>query len=195
MDKRVSEITRKTTETQIELKLNLDGSGKSNIKTSIAFLDHMLTLFSHHGTFDFELLAKGDIEVDFHHTVEDIGIVLGEAFRKALGNSKGITRFASGLIPMDEALCQMAIDVSNRPYLAFINNFPVAKTGEFDLELVQEFFQAFVNNARITLHINILAGQNMHHMVESCFKAFGILLKQAVTIDEKKNIPSTKGIL
>ncbi len=193
---RKSEITRDTKETKIKLLLNLDGSGKAEINTEIAFFNHMLELFTKHGLFDLELIAKGDIEIDFHHTVEDIGICLGNAFKSALGEAKGITRYSSGLIAMDEALTQIAIDISGRPYLSFNAPNLLGKTGDFDLDLLKEFFLAFVNNAKITLHINVLAGDNMHHIAESCFKGLGIELDEAVKIDERKtDIPSTKGNL
>lgn len=189
-------MTRKTNETNIDLHFQIDGSGQSTIQTGIPFFDHMLHLFVVHGLFDMKLKAVGDIDVDGHHTVEDIGICLGSAFREALGDGTGICRYASGLIPMDEALCQIAIDISNRPYLAFHSQFALEKVGTFDLELVKEFFTAFVNNARVSLHIQILSGENMHHIAESCFKAFGIILDRATQLDPRKsNIPSTKGVL
>jgi imidazoleglycerol-phosphate dehydratase len=195
--KRIAKINRKTSETIIQLSLNLDGEGKSKIATGIPFFDHMLTLFSRHGLFDLDVMVKGDIEVDFHHSVEDVGICLGQAFQQAIGDAKGITRYASGLIPMDEALCQLAIDMSGRSFLVFNADFPKSKIGEFDAELVKEFFQAFTSNAKLTLHLTLLAGENLHHMAEGCFKALGIILSQAVRIDPRKanQIPSTKGLL
>lgn len=194
--KREAQVKRKTTETNIQLTWDLDGTGKAQIQTGIAFLDHMLQLFALHGLFDLKITARGDLDVDYHHTVEDVGICLGTAFKEALGSGQGITRYASGLIPMDESLCQMAIDISNRPYFSFSNPFACEKVGGFDLELIKEFFIAFVNNAKITLHISILSGENSHHIAESCFKAFGVLLDEATQLDKrKKRIPSTKGVL
>jgi len=188
---------RKTKETDIQLTLILDGKGDTLIKTGIGFFDHMLTLFAVHGLFDLSIQAKGDLEVDDHHTVEDIGICLGLAFREAIGNGAGINRYASGIFPMDESLCQIAVDISNRPYLGFKIDFPFEKTGRFDMQLVKEFFQAFVTNAKISLHIQVLTGENMHHIAESCFKACGVVLDQATQLDPRKNqlIPSTKGVL
>ncbi len=196
MTERSARCSRKTKETDISLSFTIEGQGPSTIQTGIPFFDHMLDLFSHHGLFEMNLAVKGDIQVDFHHTVEDVGICLGQVFREALGNASGIQRYASGLIPMDEALVQIAIDISGRPYLHFKSNFPKAKVGEFDVELVEEFFRAFATNARITMHMDVLHGVNLHHMIEGCFKGFGVLLDQASQIDpRKKNIPSTKGVL
>ena len=156
----------------------------------------MLDLFTKHGQFDLDLKLNGDIDVDYHHSVEDVGICLGQAFRKAIDSANGIYRYASGLVPMDESLCEIAIDISNRPYLHFSAAFPQPKVGQFDVELVEEFFRAFTNNARITLHMSVKYGQNSHHMIEACFKALGIHLNHASRIDEnRKGIPSTKGIL
>lgn len=178
------------------MTFGLDGDGTSSIHTGIPFFDHMLDLFTTHGLFNLDLRVKGDLAVDFHHSVEDVGICLGQAFRENIQDAKGIARFASGLIPMDESLCQIAIDVSNRPYLHFQANYPQSKVGTFDVELIEEFFRAFTNNAKISLHINLLTGQNAHHLIESCFKGFGVCLDQATIIDpRKKNIPSTKGVL
>ncbi len=194
---RIGKQNRKTNETEIQLTWNLDGSGKFDGKSGVGFLDHMLDLFAAHGLFDIELKMKGDLQIDGHHSVEDLGICLGLAFKEALGDAKGIRRYASGIIPMDESACQMAIDISNRPFLNFAAELPKAKVGEFETELVQEFFQAFVSNARITLHIWVLAGSNLHHIVESVFKAFGMLLRQALETDPRRaeQVPSTKGIL
>ena len=193
---RQAQIKRHTNETQIQLKLTIEGSGKTSLQTGIPFFDHMLNLMAVHGLFDLDVAAKGDIEVDFHHTVEDVGICLGQAFREALGDAKGIQRYASGLLPMDESLCQMAIDISNRPHLTFIADFPKSKVGSFDVELAQEFFVAFVNNARITLHVQILQGTNLHHMIEACFKAFGVYFSQALAVNPRKiGVPSTKGVM
>lgn len=189
-------IKRETKETSIELDLNIDGEGKSNIQTGIGFFDHMLDLFTNHGLFDLNVTVKGDLHIDFHHSVEDVGICLGIAFKEALGDCKGITRFANVLVPMDEALCQCAIDICNRPYLGFDHNFDKEKVGEFDAELVEEFLNAFVNNARLSLHMTILKGTNTHHKIESCFKALGQCLDKATQFDiRKKDVPSTKGIL
>ncbi len=189
-------ISRKTNETAITLALTIDGTGKSTLNTGIGFFNHMLELFAKHGLFDLDITVKGDLDVDFHHTVEDVGICLGQAFHKALGDNKGITRYSDGLIPMDEALCQCAIDISNRPHLTFTHNLNNEKVGQFDCELVDEFFRAFINNARLSLHLNLLAGFNTHHKIEACFKAFGVCLDRATIIDPRKpGIPSTKGLL
>jgi imidazoleglycerol-phosphate dehydratase len=196
MVQRKAEISRKTQETQIAVSLNLDGTGKSKIETPAGFFNHMLILFSRHGLFDLELSAIGDVDVDFHHLVEDTGIVLGKAFIKALGDKKGLKRYGSFYVPMDEALAFSAIDISGRAYLYFDAEFKKDKVGDFDVELVEEFYRAFVNNAFITTHLEIIRGHNTHHMIEALFKAFGRALRDAVTIDEKEQgIPSTKGIL
>lgn len=194
---RLGQINRKTNETDIQLSLNLDGKGVSTLQTGIGFFDHMLTLFSKHGRFDLTLAVKGDLEVDFHHTVEDVGICLGQVFREALGDARGITRYASLRLPMDEALCDIAIDVSNRPVLIFNADLPKTKIGEFDTELMKEFFQAFVSHSRVTLHVDLVRGDNLHHCCEACFKALGVVLRDAVAIDPKRadEIPSTKGLL
>lgn len=193
---RKAQIKRHTNETQVQLTLNIDGSGKTAIQTGVSFFDHMLNLMAVHGLFDLDIQAKGDLDVDFHHTVEDVGICLGQALREALGDARGIQRYASGLLPMDESLCQMAIDISNRPHLTFIADFPKAKVGAFDVELAQEFFVALVNNARITLHVNVLQGTNLHHMMEACFKALGVYLSQALAVNPRKTgVPSTKGVM
>jgi len=193
---RQATINRKTKETDVKLKLNLDGSGKADIQTGIPFLDHMLDLFTKHGGFDLTLKVKGDIEVDFHHTTEDIGICLGLALKEALGDYKGISRYAFELLPMDESLVQVALDISNRACLMFSADFPKSKVGTFDVELVEEFFHAFANNARLTLHVDVLRGTNLHHMIEACFKGLARALKKAVYKDPKnKQIPSTKGVL
>ncbi|MBT5855693.1 imidazoleglycerol-phosphate dehydratase HisB [bacterium] len=196
MSTRQASISRDTKETQIQLDFTVDGDCKSDIKTGIGFLDHMLDLFTVHGLFDLKLRVNGDLEIDGHHTTEDVAICLGKALSEALNDSKGIHRYASGLIPMDEALCQIALDISGRPHLDFEGDFPKGKVGDFDVELVEEFFRAFVNNARVTLHINVLKGGNLHHMIEACFKAFGVILDRATQIDtRKKGVPSTKGVL
>jgi len=196
MAKRTSTIKRKTGETNISLSLNVDGKGKSAIKTGIPFFDHMLTLFAKHGIFDLKLAAKGDIEVDYHHTVEDVGICLGQAFKKALGEKAGIVRYGESKVPMDEALAEVVIDISGRPHLTY--NVPIKKTKfiDFDVEVVKEFFEAFVLNAGITIHVNLIRGSNMHHIIEAIFKAFAVTLSKACEINpRKKGVPSTKGIL
>ncbi len=189
-------IKRDTTETRIELTFALDGDGSSTVNTGLPFLDHMLTLFSKHGYFNLDVTVDGDIEVDGHHTTEDLAICLGQAFKEALGDGAGIMRYASGTIPMDEALCQCAIDISNRPSLIFNADLPKTKVGTFDVELVEEFFNAFVSNARIALHIDLIRGNNLHHMIEAIFKAFAVVLSQAASKHpDRTDIPSTKGVL
>lgn len=194
---RTAIIDRKTAETDIKLELNLDGSGKSCVDTGCGFLDHMLTLLASHGRFDLTVACKGDINVDDHHTVEDIGICLGQAFNNALGEKRGITRYGSFILPMDEALILCAIDISGRSYLGYDLNIPTEKIGTFDSELVEEFFLGFVRNCPMSLHIRKLAGTNSHHIVEGCFKAVARALRIAVSVDEKcpNEIPSTKGVL
>lgn len=193
---RTSKINRKTSETDITVGLDLDGKGESDIQTPIPFLDHMLAQISRHGMFDLAIKAKGDTHIDFHHTVEDIGITLGQAFEKALGDKKGIRRYADVSLPLNEALAQCVVDISGRPYLVFNVNLPKAKIGEFDVELVAEFFQAFASNSGITLHINSPYWTNLHHIVEAIFKAFARALDQASLLDKRSDqIPSTKGRL
>lgn len=194
---RTAEIIRKTAETDILLKLNLDGTGASVIDSGCGFLDHMLTLFSKHGRFDLELNCKGDTYVDDHHTVEDIGIALGQAFKAALGDKKGIYRYGDKVLPMDETLILAAVDLSGRGYLNFDLQIPTQKVGTFDTELVEEFWLGFIRNAECTLHICQLAGSNSHHIIEGAFKCVGRILKQAVAIDPAfaDEIPSTKGVL
>lgn len=194
---RISEITRKTAETDITLILELDGEGKSKIDSGCAFLDHMLTLLSAHGRFNLELKCKGDCEVDYHHTAEDIGICLGEAFAKALGDKKGIERYGSAIIPMDEALLLSAIDFSGRPNLSYSLEIPSQKVGDFDTELVEEFWLGFVRKAGCSLHLRQLDGKNSHHIIEGAFKATARALKMAVAVDTARanEIPSTKGVL
>ncbi len=193
---RKAEVRRKTKETAVVLKLNLDGSGKRSIVTGIPFFDHMLSLFAYHSRTDLSLKAKGDIGVDAHHTVEDVGICLGDGIRKALGEAKGIQRYGMAMIPMDETLVSVAVDLSMRPYLVLQMKLRRSKIGTFDPELVEEFFKALCNHARITLHINLLYGRNSHHMVEAVFKGFGRALREAVSFDERASeIPSTKGML
>ena len=193
---RKAEVNRKTKETKISLKLDLDGSGKHSIDTGVPFFDHMLGLLAYHSRMDLFLKAKGDIGVDAHHTVEDAGICLGDGMRKALGEGKGIQRYGMALIPMDEALGSVALDFSMRPWLVFHMKLKRLRIGTFDLELVEEFFKALCNHGRMTLHINLLYGRNSHHMVEAVFKGFGRALRQAVSFDERSSgVPSTKGIL
>ena len=190
-------INRKTNETDIRLKLELDGSGKSCIDTGCGFLDHMLTLFAAHSRFDLILTCRGDVQVDDHHTVEDIGIALGEAFDKALGDKKGIMRYADTILPMDESLILTAVDLSGRSHLSYSLDIPTEKVGTFDTELCEEFFAAFVRSAKCTLHIRKISGTNSHHIIEGAFKSFARTLSCAVKIDGafKDEIPSTKGVL
>ena len=186
-----------TVATDIIIKMNLDGTGKSEIDTGVGFFDHMLTLFASHGMFDLKVKCNGDLNVDAHHTVEDVGICLGKAFEEAMGDKKGIKRFADKTIPMDEALVLVATDISGRPYLGFSLDVPAKRVGNFDTELVSEFFYSFVRNAKLTLHINKLAGKNTHHIIEGCFKAFGRVMDEATLIDPRRAdvLPSTKGVL
>ena len=194
---RKARIERKTTETELSVAVDLDGTGRYEVKTGIGFLDHMLEQLARHSLIDIELVAKGDLHIDFHHTAEDSGIAIGKAVAKALGDRKGIRRYASVFLPMDEALTRAAIDVSGRPYLVFKVDFSAPKIGEFDTELVREWFQAFAMNAGITLHVETLYGDNNHHIAESCFKALARSLREAIEIDprQKDRIPSTKGSL
>jgi len=194
---RTAEISRKTAETDIRLKLDLDGQGNSVIKTGCGFFDHMLTLFAKHGRFDLEVECIGDTYVDYHHTVEDIGIVLGKAFCQALDEKRGIVRYGNFILPMDESLIMTAVDISGRAYLGYSLNIPTQKVGDFDTELVEEFFIAFCNNAGLNLHIRQLAGSNSHHIIEGTFKSVARSLKAAVAVDEafRDEIPSTKGVL
>lgn len=194
---RTAEINRKTTETDIALTLCLDGAGKSEIDTGCGFLDHMLTLFARHGGFDLKVKCVGDTFVDYHHTAEDIGICLGEAFRKALGDMKGIYRYGSMILPMDESLILTAVDISGRSHLTYKLQIPTEKVGDFDTELVKEFFEAFTRKAELTLHIKQLEGENSHHIIEGTFKSLARTMKQAVAIDEKNkdSVPSTKGVI
>ena len=194
---RQSEIKRKTAETDIAIKLDIDGSGQGTISTGVGFLDHMLTLFSRHGRFDLDVTCKGDTYVDDHHSVEDIGIALGQAFREALGDKRGICRYGDIILPMDEALILVSLDVSGRGMLCFNANFRTEKIGTFDTQLVEEFFIAFSTNSGITLHIRQLDGRNSHHIAEGMFKAVARALRKAVDLDPKASgeIPSTKGVL
>ena len=194
---RNAQIERKTAETAISLSLELDGSGQSEIKTGCGFLDHMLTLFASHGRFDLTVEAVGDTHVDDHHTVEDVGICLGSAFAKALGDKRGITRYGSVILPMDEALILSAVDLSGRAYLGYALEIPTAKVGTFDTELCEEFFAAFTREVRLSLHLQQLAGKNSHHIIEGAFKATARALRAAVSIDaaHADEVPSTKGVL
>ena len=196
MNKRSYNTKRKTGETDIEVSFLIEGKGSSNIETGIGFLDHMLTLFSKHGGFDLVVKAKGDLNVDSHHTIEDIGIVLGQCIREASGDRKGIKRYGTTFLPMDEAMAMVSVDVSGRPYLVFEAALTTEKLGDFDTEMTEEFFRALAFNAGITLHAKILYGKNTHHMIEALFKGTARALKEALTEDEAiKGVMSTKGIL
>lgn len=190
-------VSRKTSETDISLSLNIDGTGVYDIDTGCGFLNHMLELFTRHGGFDIKILCKGDIDVDYHHTAEDVAIVLGTAFKNAVGDAKGINRYGSMLLPMDEALVLCAVDFSGRACLVYNVNIPTQKVGDFDTELVEEFFAAFCRNAGITLHLRSIDGTNSHHIIEAAFKAVARALASALSINEKfkDQIPSTKGTL
>ncbi len=196
MTARASEVARKTKETDVRVELRVDGRGEGRIATTVPFFDHMLTLFSRHGLFDLTVQAKGDTDVDFHHVVEDVGIVLGEAFRKALGDMAGITRYGHAVVPMIEALAAVTVDVSARPHLVFRCETGKEKVGVFDLELVEEFLRAFSQSSGICLHVNVPYGSNAHHTVEAVFKALARALSSAVRIDPRiPGVPSTKGVL
>lgn len=194
---RKTRLDRKTKETFIEIELNLDGSGMSEIDTGIPFMDHMLTLMAAHGFLDLRLNARGDIEVDSHHTVEDLGIALGKAIQQALGEKQGIRRYGQSLVPMDEALSRVVVDISNRPFLAYRVDRASGLTGTFDIALLKEFFRALVNNAGVTMHVDLFAGEDAHHIAESIFKAFGRALDQAAGPEDRLGgqVPSTKGVL
>ncbi|MFC5471456.1 imidazoleglycerol-phosphate dehydratase HisB [Cohnella suwonensis] len=193
---RSSAVSRKTNETDIQLALGVDGSGEVSIETDVPFLNHMLDLFAKHGQFDLKVEARGDVDIDDHHTVEDIGICLGQALREALGDKAGIKRYASVFVPMDEALAQVVIDISNRPHFELHADFPSATVGSFSVELVHEFLWKLALEARITLHVIVHYGRNTHHMVEAVFKALGRALDEATSIDPRvKGVPSTKGVL
>ncbi len=194
---RQASIERNTNETQITTTINLDGSGKYDVETGVGFLDHMIEQLSRHSLMDITLRAKGDLHIDFHHTAEDVGIALGQAFKQALGDRKGIRRYGSCLLPMDEALSRVALDLSNRPYLVWNVTFDRDKIGDMDTELFREWFQAFAFNAGMTLHVDQIHGFNNHHIVESCFKALARSIREAIEIDPRKadEVPSTKGVL
>jgi len=194
---RTAKIERKTKETDIKVSLNIDGGGTYAIDTSIPFLDHMLSLMSKHGLFDVKIKAKGDIDVDYHHTIEDVGIVVGKALKQALGDMKGITRYGQASVPMDESLAVVTLDISGRPYLVYKVEFPKrSRVKNFDPDLIEDFLQAFVSNCAITLHVEAPYGRNTHHIIEAIFKALGRALRQAATIDPRvKGVPSTKKML
>ena len=194
---RTASLQRKTNETDIQLSLNLDGNGQVEVSTGVGFLDHMLDLLGRHANIDLSVEAKGDLHIDFHHTTEDIGIVLGQALKEALGDKAGIHRYGSFYLPMDEALSRVVIDLSNRPFLVWKTDFPSHKIGEMDTELFREFFQAFASAAGATLHVETLYGVNSHHIAESCFKGLGRALREAIAIDPaiEGRVPSTKGAL
>ena len=193
---RKAEVSRNTRETRVEVKLNLDGSGRSAIDTGVPFLDHMLEQVARHGALDLEISAKGDLHIDAHHTVEDIGITLGQAFAKAVGAKEGVSRYGHAYVPLDEALSRAVVDLSGRPGLEYRMNFSRARIGDFDVDLVHEFFQGFVNHALVTLHLENLSGANAHHQAETAFKAFARALRAAVELDPRvAGVPSTKGSL
>ena len=194
---RQAQVTRNTLETQIEVQLNLDGSGKSRLATGVGFFDHMLDQVARHGMVDLDVEAKGDLHIDAHHTVEDVGITLGQAFTKAIGDKKGVRRYGHAYVPLDEALSRVVIDLSGRPGLEYSVDYARGLIGEFDVDLVHEFFQGFVNHALVTLHIDNLKGRNAHHQAETIFKAFGRALRMAVELDARASgtLPSTKGSL
>ncbi len=193
---RMATIERKTSETDITVRLNVDGTGESKIETGVGFFDHMLTLFARHGLFDLEVSAKGDLQVDGHHTVEDVGICLGQAFDQALGGKEGISRYGFFILPMDEALATVSIDISGRPFLAYNLDLSASRVGGFDTDLTHEFFQAFTNHAGATLHVRLQAGTNPHHVIEAVFKAFARAMDKATTLDPRiTGVQSTKGVL
>lgn len=193
---RESTIKRKTQETAIEISLNVEGTGKASVSTGIPFLNHMLSLFAKHGLFDLTIRAEGDLEVDEHHTVEDVGICLGQAFRQAFGDKVGIRRYGDSITPMDEALVMVAVDVSGRPHLVYDVQLPARRTGQFDVGLIVEFLHAFVNHAAITLHLKMLSGRSTHHILEAAFKGMALALREACSLDPRvTGIPSTKGEL
>lgn len=193
---RKAKMHRKTTETDVSMEINLDGTGTGKISTTISFMDHMLNLFARHGLIDLAIKSRGDTHIDDHHLVEDIGICLGAAFKKAVGDKKGIARYGSAIIPMDESLCSVAIDISGRPYLIYNVEFKSKKTDKFDYALIREFFKSFSDNSGMTLHVNLIYGNNNHHIAEAIFKAFALALNRAVTIHSRiEGILSTKGSL
>jgi imidazoleglycerol-phosphate dehydratase len=194
--KREAQVTRNTLETRISVKLDLDGSGQAKLATQVPFLDHMLDQIARHGVFDLEIEARGDLHIDAHHTVEDVGITLGQAFAQAVGDKKGVRRYGHAYVPLDEALSRVVVDLSGRPGLDFHVDFVRARIGDFDVDLMHEFFQGFVNHANVTLHVDSLRGSNAHHQAETAFKAFGRALRMAVELDPRVGgVPSTKGSL
>lgn len=197
MAERKATVKRDTLETKIQVSLNLDGNGKSKLDTGVAFLEHMLDQVARHGMFDLDVLAKGDLHIDAHHTVEDVGITLGQAFAQAVGDKKGLRRYGHAYVPLDEALSRVVVDFSGRPGMEYHANYPRAMIGEFDVDLLKEFFQGFVNHANVTLHIDNIRGANAHHIAETIFKAFGRALRVAVEVDPRMQdiVPSTKGTL
>ncbi|QMU62062.1 MAG: imidazoleglycerol-phosphate dehydratase HisB [Gammaproteobacteria bacterium] len=197
MTARTASVERNTNETQISIQLNIDGTGQSSLQTGLPFFEHMIDQIARHGMLDLTIDAKGDLEIDAHHTVEDVGITLGQAFSQAIGDKKGVVRYGHAYVPLDEALSRVVIDFSGRPGLEFRVDFPRARVGDFDVDLTHEFFQGFVNHANVTLHIDSLSGVNSHHIAETIFKAFGRALRMAATPDERMQgiIPSTKGSL
>jgi imidazoleglycerol-phosphate dehydratase len=197
MPMRAASVSRRTNETDVQVSVALDGTGRAEVSTGVGFLDHMLELLARHALFDLEVKVAGDLHVDQHHTVEDSGIALGQAFLQALGDKRGVTRYAGLHLPMDETLTRVAVDISGRPFLVFRTRFPTEKIGAFDTELVREWFQAFAMNAGITLHVETLYGENSHHIAESCFKGLARALREAVAVDHREGdrVPSTKGTL
>ncbi len=196
MSDRTANVTRETLETQISVSLNLDGQGQSRLETGVPFLDHMLDQVARHGLIDLNVSARGDLHIDAHHTVEDIGITLGQAFARAVGDKRGIRRYGHAYVPLDEALSRVVVDFSGRPGLEFHAEFPRARIGDFDVDLFHEFFQGFVNHAQVTLHLDCLRGRNAHHVAETLFKAFGRALRMALELDPRvQGVPSTKGTL
>lgn len=193
---RKARVERKTKETEILVELDLDGRGNSEIHTGVPFFDHMLEIFSRHGLFDLKIMAKGDIEVDYHHTVEDVGLTLGQAFKEGLGNKQGICRFGEASVPLDETLAQVVVDLSGRPYLSYRVKIRPGRVGDFDTDLPNEFYRAFVNQVGMNLHINVLQGENPHHIIEACFKALARAMKRATRFDPRiQGVLSTKGSL
>jgi imidazoleglycerol-phosphate dehydratase len=192
---RTGEVTRSTRETSIEAKLDLDGSGRASIETGMPFLDHMLELFTHHGRFDLELRAKGDLHVDYHHSVEDAGLVLGDCLMAALGDKSGIERFGAAYVPLDEALSRVVVDICGRPFLSYRVRFRTERVGDFPTELFEDFFRAVTDRARVTIHLDLIHGRNSHHIAETLFKAFGRSLRDAASRTAAGLVPSTKGTL
>lgn len=197
MDPRTATVERNTKETQITVSINLDGTGEANFETGVPFFDHMLDQVARHGLFDLDIKANGDLEIDAHHTVEDVGITIGQAFAKALGDKRGIRRYGHAYVPLDEALSRVVLDLSGRPGIEYAVDYPRARVGDFDLDLIFEFFQGFINHAGVTLHIDSLRGRNAHHVAETIFKAFGRALRMATEMDTRMGdiLPSTKGAL